>query len=269
MLTLLSTRLRRSAVGQDGFTFAELLVAASAGIVVIIGLCSIMTVTLHQSQRTFTKIDATRRARTALALIENELHSACVNGNPPVQTGSTSSQLIFLSYYGDAANPSPVWHQLTFSGGKLTDASYNATYVGGGVGSNYAQGSLIGTTTLLTNVAQQGSTSFFQYYKYVSDGTDASGDTYMIVPDGTNLPPGGTGTPPNTPLTTPLVQADASSTVEVLVNMLVGSASETTLDNPNLTAVDAPVTDSISLRLTTPPDYVPSGSTATGYGPCS
>ena len=95
---------------QDGFTFAELSVAMAAAIVVIIGLFSIMVVTLHQTQRTFTKVDATRRARTALADIENELHSACLvgsplsqNGDPPIQAGSEVIHLIFLSYYGNVA----------------------------------------------------------------------------------------------------------------------------------------------------------------------
>ena len=89
------------------------------------------------------------------------------------------------------------------------------------------------------------------------------------MPDGTNLPPGGTGTPPNTPLSTSpsLSLADASNTVEVVINLLVGASSER-LNNPNLTAVFAPVTDSVSLRLTTPPDSVAAGTTATGYGPC-
>ena len=51
-----------------------------------------MIVTLRQTQRTFTKVDATRQARTALATIENELHSACVNGRRvPVQAGSTAT----------------------------------------------------------------------------------------------------------------------------------------------------------------------------------
>ncbi len=262
---IVSARLR----AQDGFTLAELSVAMAAAIVVIIGLFSIMVVTLHQTQRTFTKVDATRRARTALADIENELHSACVTGDPPIQAGSRSSTMTFLSYFGSAANPTPVWHQLSLSGGTLTDTSYNATYTGAGPANNWAQGTQIATTTLLTNVSQLGANPVFQYYKYVSDGTDSAGDTFYIIPDGTNLPPGGTGTPPNTPLSASpsLSLSDASNTVEVVINLLVGASSER-LNNPSLTAVFAPVTDSVSLRLTTPPDSVPAGTTATDYGPC-
>ena len=48
-----------------------------------------------------------------------------------------------------------------------------------------------------------------------------------------------------------------------MINLLVGPTSEN-LDNSSLTSDVDPVTDAISLRLTTPPDYVPSGS---GSGP--
>ena len=73
----------------QGFTLIELCVAMAGGIVVMIGLLSIMIATLHQTQRTFTKVDATRQARTAIATIENELDSACVGGVTPIQAGST------------------------------------------------------------------------------------------------------------------------------------------------------------------------------------
>jgi hypothetical protein len=275
MLTGGAHRTDRHRRSEAGVTLIELVVAMSAGIVVMIGLFSIMIVTLHQTQRTFTKVDATRQARNALANIENELHSACVDGSPPVQAGSTATSLNFISYFGSGTNPTPVWHQITFNstGGTVTDSSYTASYNTSGSGANWIKGSLASTTTLLTNVSAQTSgsttTPVFQYYAYTPEGTDSSGDTFWIVPDGTNLAPGATGTPPNAPLTTTsgLAQSDANNTVEVVINLFAGSTSER-LNNPGLTAVDDSVTDAISLRLTTPPDYVASGATAEGYGPC-
>jgi prepilin-type N-terminal cleavage/methylation domain-containing protein len=274
MLTALGRRPPRRRQGEDGFTLVELLVAMAAAIVVLFGATSVMIGTLHQTQRTFTKVDATRRARTGLANIENELHSACVSGNPPIQgvTGgvieSDANNLVFLSFFGTAANPTPVWHKLTFNSAAatLTDSSYNVS----GTGPNWTQGSLISTTTVLTNVAQQTSTTpAFQYYAYQTAYTDAGGNVYWMIEDGSNVQPGTTNTTPSSPLSASagLSAADASNVVEVVVNLLVG-ASSATLNNPSLHAVDDSVTDAISLRLTTPPDYVPAGTTATGYGPC-
>lgn len=272
---MLSARAARARAGarirsQPGFTLVEMLVALACSTIVLIGLSTVLIFTLQQTQRTFTKVDASRQARMGLATIENELHSACVNGDPPIQAGSTATSLEFLSYYGSAANPTPVWHVIALNSGTLTDTTYTATYNGSGTGADWTQGAApIQTTTLLTNVAQNGSTPVFQYYAYAPDGGDSSGDTYWIIPDGTSLPPGGTGTPPNTPLSTTagLSQSDALNTVEVVINLLVG-ATANSLSNPSLTGVDAPVTDSISLRLTTPPDVVMAGAAATGYGPC-
>jgi hypothetical protein len=262
--------------GEDGFTLAELSVSMAAAIVVIIGLFSIMVVTLHQTQRTFTKVDATRRARLALSDIENELHSSCLVGNPesedvdaPIQAGSTASQIVFLSYYGKSANPTPTWHVLSFASGNLVDTSYNVT----GSSPSWGQGTLISAQTLLTNVSQQtsGGTAVpvFQYYAYQADGQDANGDTYYVLEDGTNLPPSGSGTPPNSPLSTfPLTTSAANSVVEVRINLVVGP-SASTLNNPNLADASDPVTDSVSLRLTTPPDYLPAGQTSPSlFGPC-
>jgi hypothetical protein len=272
-MTRLGERLR----SEDGFTLAELSVSMAAAVVVLIGLMTIMVVTLHQSQRTFTKVDATRQARTALGTIENELHSACLNGpqSIPIQAGSTGTSLTFLSYYGNNVNPTPTWHVLTFSGTTLTDASYtavpNPAYDGSGTNAQYLPGAGPTTTTLLTNVYQQkqGAQTLpvFQYFAYAQAGTDSSGDTYMVIPDGTDEAPGSTTPVTTSALTTPLAQTDADNTVEVRINLLVGPTSEK-LNNPLLTTLRDPVTDSISLRLTTPPDYVAKGATANGYGPC-
>jgi hypothetical protein len=278
MLTAPRRDLRRTVLAQDGFTLVELVVAMAAAIVVLFGLTTIMVVAMHQTQRTFTVVDATRQARDAMANIENELHSACVDGSAPIQPGSDADDLDFISYYGSAASPTPVWHQITFNptAHTLFDTTYPVTANSSGTGGNWVQGSTAtATTTLLSNVYAQttGSvtTPVFQYFDYQADGTDAAGDTYYIVPDGTNLPPGGTGTPPDNPLTatlgTGLDQSDANNTVEVMINLLVGATSQN-INNPGLTSADDPVTDAISLRLTTPPDDVTAGAQAEGYGPC-
>jgi hypothetical protein len=271
MLTALLNRLRLRLRSEDGFTLAELVVAMAAGVVVMMGLVSIMVVTLHQSQRTFTRVDASRSARSALAVIENELHSACVNGTPPIQTGSDPSNLSFISYYGTSASPTPIWHQLSFNAAAATliETRYTVT----GTTPNFVKGTLIpgSAVTVLTNVAQQSSLiPAFQYYAYAPAGyTDSKGDVYYMVADGSNIQPGTTNTTPNSPLvaTGGLSDPIANTVVEVVVNLLVG-ASSSNLNGPTGHVVDDPVTDTISLRLTTPPDYVPAGGTTAGYAPC-
>jgi prepilin-type N-terminal cleavage/methylation domain-containing protein len=255
---------------QAGFTLVELLVAILMGIVVLFALTEIMIVTLHQTQHVFTRVDATRQARTAVAYIENELHSACIDGDlaPPIQPGSNGSNLIFTSYVGTAANPTPIWHQLTFSAtaGTLTDTSYTVT----GASPNWNQGTQVGVPrTVLSNVAQQSaSVPMFQYYAYQQESSDSTG-SYWVIPDGSNIVPI-TNATPNTPLvpgTTGLSQTDANNAVEVAINMSVG-ATNSSLNGRATTANNDSVTDSISLRLTTPPNEVDTGASAQGYGPC-
>jgi prepilin-type N-terminal cleavage/methylation domain-containing protein len=253
---------------QDGFTLIELLVAMSIGLIVMFAVTTIMIVSLHQTQRTFTSVDATRQARTALATIENELHSACVNGDAPVQTGSDGSTLKFLTYTGGGANPAPVWHVLSFSGGALTDTVYPAVYRATVTGHTWTQGTPGSQTTLLTNVAQQpGAASVFEYYAYETAYT-SGGNTYWYVADGNTIKPGTTSSTPDDHLTAlPLSASDAATVVEVVVNVLVGPSGEN-LANSTLTSDFDPVTDAISLRLTTPPDYAPAGSGSASYLPC-
>lgn len=253
---------------ETGFTLVELCVAMAGGIVVMIGLLSIMIATLHQTQRTFTKVDATRQARTAIATIENELNSACVGGATPIQAGSDATDLEFLSFYGTSAAPTPVWHQLSFDGGKhtLTDVSYKVT----GSGPAWGKGTLASTTLLLSNVSQQSTgVDPFQYFAFQPAYTDAQKNAYWAIPDGSNrVPVTGAVLPPNPlPDSAGLSSADAGTVVEVLINLRVGAGSAD-LNGPSLPAVDDPVTDAISLRLTTPPVQVPFGAAAQGYGPC-
>jgi prepilin-type N-terminal cleavage/methylation domain-containing protein len=261
--------IRRAGVAAEaGFTLVELLVAMSIGLVVMFAVTTIMIVTLHQTQRTFTSVDATRQARNALATIENELHSACVNGDAPVLTGSDGSNLNFLSYTGGAANPAPVWHVLSFSGGTLTDSVYPAVYTATTTGHTWTQGTpRTSQTTLLTSVAQQSAlVPVFRYYQYVQAYT-SGGNAYWYVPDGNTIVPGTTGTGTPSSVGTPLTASSAATVVEVVLNVLVGPSGEN-LANSTLTADFDPVTDAISLRLTTPPDYVPAGSGSASYLPC-
>lgn len=259
-----SRRIQREA----GFTLVELLVAMSMAIVVVIALSAIMVVTLHQTKGTLTRVDATRQARVALTQVENELHSACVGGAAvPVQVGSTPSKLSFLSYTGDAVSPFPVWHELSLSGTTLTDTTYGVT--ASTSGSGWTRTGAGTSTRLLTNVTAQTGTNMFQYFAYQPFlGTD--GNYYWAIIDG-NSPQPVTGAAlsksPQEPSGSPLTATDAANTVEVIITLNVGPTT-TGLSGAALTAASVPVSDAISLRLTTPPDFSTSASDTGDYGPC-
>lgn len=263
---MLSPRPIQRRLAQDGFTLVELLVATAAGLVVVFAVTTILIATTNQTRTRFTEIDATRQARTALATIENELHSSCVDGAqaPPIQTGSDGSNLAFLSYTGTAASPTPTWHVISFSGGTLTDYSYAVT----GTAPNWGRAtSYASSNVLLTNVAlPSGVSSVFHYYAYQSYYNAADGHYYWTIPDGSNPQPVTGASLSPVSLATPLSAGDADSTVEVMIDMLVGPSSES-LNNQNAAAADDPVEDAVSLRLTTPPDYSQSASSE-DYEPC-
>jgi len=231
-------------------------------------------VTLHQTQRTFTTVDATRHARTAFATIENELHSACVDGSlaAPIQgvtagaTGSDDNNLVFISYTGTSASPTPVWHDLSFNAAAktLVDTTYNVT----GTSPDWAPGTtVLATNTLLTNAAPVGTTPVFKYFAYAPLYTDAGNNVYWVIPDGNNAIPVSGVTPTPAPLTTPLSANDSNNVVEVMINLQVG-ASASSLTNSTLTATNDAVSDTISLRLTTPPDYVSASVSDASFAPC-
>lgn len=223
---------------QRGFTLVELLVGMAAGLVVATGLFTILDVTLRQTTRTFSRVDATQRARTTLDTIGNEMHSACVEDQVrPVKTGSAANSVTFVSQYGNAVNVTPIFHKITFdSAAGLSDTTYTAA----GDPPNWTLGSSLQTTQLLTNVAQSGSTPVFQYYS-----SSASGQ----VPEA----PGSSG----------LTETQSEKITEVRMTIVVkpaGGSNEDTSVTPNT------VTNSAVLRLTPIPNP---GNPGKDFYPCA
>ncbi|HUA02389.1 MAG TPA: hypothetical protein VMB27_00725, partial [Solirubrobacteraceae bacterium] len=116
---------------EVGFTLVELLATMVAGIVVVMALLTIMDVTLQNTTRTFSQVDATQRARPAFTAIENELHSACfADEETPIQTGASPTALIFLTSSGTGATPTELWHEIDYNGAPtstLVDNTYSTT----------------------------------------------------------------------------------------------------------------------------------------------
>jgi type II secretory pathway pseudopilin PulG len=280
ILSRLARRLRR----QEGFTLVELLVTMTAGIVVLGGVVTVISVALQQTTYTFTRVDATERARTMLARVGDELHSAClVNGVTPIQGGAQGSQvsdannLVFVSQFGTSANPTPVEHKITYNSaaGTLTEYTYNVTG-----GSDPATWTFATTPTntagrlLLNHVSRIQTTGtnptllpVFQYFAY-EPYTDVNGNQAMMILDGSATVPGTTALPNPDPLPvmpSGLSPANAASTAEVMINLLVG-AQGGNFENTNLTGASDPVTDSIVLRFTPPAN---AAGASTTFGPCA
>lgn len=258
----------RTARSAAGYTLIEMLVGIVASVVVVTALIAVLTLTLRETSRTFTRTDATEHARVEVETLMNELHSACTAyGITPIQSGSTGTSMIFTSAYGDAAVPTAVQHTISWnsSTGALTDTTSS------------------GTKTLLSNVSEYtnpstgATTPMFQYFAYEqptnSSGvgyTDANGNQLMMLLDGTQQPVPGTSStyPANNPdpLTAPLTSSSAASAVEVVMTLVVG-ATGTAPDNTQLAGggTSDEITDSAVMRLTPAPNHVGSGSS---FSPC-
>jgi prepilin-type N-terminal cleavage/methylation domain-containing protein len=248
---------------ERGFTLVELLVTLVAGLATFSALLAILDVTMSGTSRVTSRVNATQESRTALAHIENELHSSCVGDlTAPIQPGSDDNTLSFVNGYGSAPTVTPVQHTIAYD---ATNKTLTET-----TGAN--------TTTLLGNVDQAGTTPVFQYFAFEvprdspgRTGTpylDPSGNQYQMLLDGdSTLPSGATlnGNPvaPNTiPANSPLPLGplplsdsdiystnDAAMAAGVLINLRVYPSGGNDV-NPNTSGASATVTDMIVMRLT-------------------
>ena len=255
-------RIRRRMQQAGGFTLVELLVTVAAGTVVMMCLFTIIDVTLHQTTKTYDRVDATQRARTTLEGLFNELHSACIGPqDTPIQSGSTPTSVLFVSQYSNSASVTPVVEHQVY-----LDASNNLwekTYASiGSVTPPWTFSTTPSTTRLLLNNVRSVQ---FQYFAYQQVSyTDAAGNPYMMLLDGTNAVPGTSTIPPASPLATPLSSTDAALAVELSVNMVVGPGGGTG-ENTNADTTDASVFDSIILRLSPAANHAGNGAT---FNPC-
>jgi prepilin-type N-terminal cleavage/methylation domain-containing protein len=245
MAALTTRRIARRLSHERGFTLVELLIGMAAGLVVSTGLFTILDVTLHQTTRTFSRVDATQRARVALDTIGNEMHSACVEDQVrPVKTGSTASSVTFVSQYGNSVNLTPIFHRITFdpNAATLTDTTLSPTDDPGFTDDapNWKPGASQGTTTLLTNVAQSGTTPVFQYFK-----SDTTGQVAVV--------PGAAG----------LTETESEAITEVRMTIVVKPAGGS---NEDVNLTPNTVTNSAVLRMTPIPNP---GSPGKDFYPCA
>jgi prepilin-type N-terminal cleavage/methylation domain-containing protein len=223
----LRNRLRRVRDDERGMTLIELLVATAAGAVVIAGVSSAVIVTLRESNRVASHVDANQRARLTMTRVIDQLHSACFAYEySPIQSGSGSTALIFTHPTVATASkvlPIPVKSEILLSGTTLSQKDYAATTTAAPWSFAATPAS---TTTLMTGVSPiSASIPVFRYFKYAS------------------------GKVSTTPLAVPLSAVEAEKAVQVTVAFKVGplkNALSATSD-PNAAT---PIQNSALMRFT-------------------
>jgi prepilin-type N-terminal cleavage/methylation domain-containing protein len=219
---------------ERGMTLVELLVAMSAGAVVMLGVTMTMIVTMRETNRVASHVEANQNARITMTKIMNQLHSACVAPQiAPIQEGSTPTLLSFLHQSGSAVAPVPVLSKISLTGTTLSQADYPVI---GGAAPKWTFSSTASTTTqLMTGVSPiSASIPLFSYHAY-SNGAISE-----------------------TPLATPL-SANAATAVQVKVAYKAGPDRTISGD----TNAETSIQNAALLRLT-PPAY----SNATANLPC-
>jgi hypothetical protein len=214
---------------EEGFTLVELLVTIVAGMVVLLGLFSVIEVSTRSTLRVSSRVEANQRARPVLQRLIDQLHSTCLGPNmTPVLAGSDANTMTYIAYTGSAVNPTPDKHVVSLSGGTMTETIYPST---GGNPPNWTfSGTPSSTRQVLTNVgsASVGSppvaVPLFQYYAYVN------------------------GVLSTTPVTPPVTATNASALGQVTVSFAASPTSTPVPDqHPNIS-----VSDSAVLRLSAP-----------------
>jgi hypothetical protein len=154
---------------ESGTTLVELMVALMTGLIIISALSMAILTTLHGTARVEARVEATQRARLALGKLMEELHSACVTPEiAPVKEESSGTLLRFVHQTGVAVSPTPIFTEISLSGGTLKQQDYKVT----GTAPTWGRGAAVGgPVTLLTKVSPiPPSSSIFSYFRY-SGGT--------------------------------------------------------------------------------------------------
>jgi len=204
---------------QGGYSLIELVIAASAGVMVLMGLFAMFDLSVKNSAQVTQRVDANGRAKPALQQLMNDLHSACTGPNiAPILSGSTSTELRFQTATGNSVAPTPAKHVVAFQGGTLTERVYPA--IGGANPAWTYSASPSSTRVLLQDVS-------------VPDAADGPAFSYYAsqvgVIQANRLP-------------VPLSAADAARAVQVKVGLQVAPSYQG-VDDPNaaVTLTDAAV----------------------------
>jgi hypothetical protein len=211
---------------ERGLTLVELMVTIPIALLILSVTMTMVEVTTKGQARVTARVVQNQRGRPVMNNIMANLHSGCVApGVAPILSGSSGTQLSFISQIGRAVSPTPDKHVLTFSGGTLSESIYPAT---GGSAPNWTFSATPSSTRQLLTGASNATLGsppttvpIFQYFAYV----------------GAQIP--------STGLPTPLSGADAAKTVKVFISF---SAAPESTPAPD-TGPPIALSDSVVLRL--------------------
>jgi hypothetical protein len=218
---------------ERGMTLVELMVATTAGVVVMTGIVLTMIVTMRETNRVAGHVEANQNARITMTKILNQLHSACVAPQiTPVQEESTGTLLSFIHQSGSAVAPVPVLSKVSLVGATLWQSDYPKT--GGAAPTWIFSETASSTVQLMTGVSAISATvPIFSYFSYSNGRVSA------------------------TPLPASPLGENAARAVQVDVAFQTApAASKTVSQDAN---AETEIQNSALLRLT-PPGYNPASA---------
>jgi Tfp pilus assembly protein PilW len=160
---------------EEGFTLPELLVGIIIGMIVVIASLNVLDNTVSLGTKVTKRVDATQRGRTGLDRITRDLQSmVCVPGDPAqdaLVAGSDNSVDVYADLGDGSASRPPQRRTITYTPAtrRLTESVYTPT---GTAGAYVFPTTPTATTTLLSDVIQDGSTPIFTYYPIDSTPDD-------------------------------------------------------------------------------------------------
>jgi type II secretory pathway pseudopilin PulG len=182
--------IRRSRIdlrSEEGFTLPELLVGIIIGMIVVIASLNVLDSTVSLGTKVSKRVDATQRGRTGLDRITRDLQSmVCVPGDPAQDAliaGSDNSVDVYADLGDGSASRPPQRRTITYTPAtrRLTESVYTPT---GTAGAYVFPTTPTATTTLLSDVIQDGSTPIFTYYPIDSTPDDDVAPTALSTSAG-------------------------------------------------------------------------------------
>ena len=92
----LAGRVMRRVRSQEGFTLTELLIAMTAGMVILLAGFGLLETVLKRTGETQLRVEATQRGRQALDVMTRQLRSqVCLNATTPAVAAATANSVTF------------------------------------------------------------------------------------------------------------------------------------------------------------------------------
>jgi prepilin-type N-terminal cleavage/methylation domain-containing protein len=171
---------------EHGFTLIELLVSMLVATVITGAAFSFLIFTTEDVSHITSRVGVDQTGRTMLQRIMAELHSGCLKPHShPIEEGSSSTKLIFISEGGEAAAlPSVDKHELIYTKGSSSPNEgtlIEKTFVSTGPTEEHGEltykfgATPTSSTKLLTGIEQtkygsEEATPIFRYYRYYHEG---------------------------------------------------------------------------------------------------